>query len=95
LAAGRRAVDATRAVGARRAGARRLRAVRAAGRGVLDRGRFLGAFLDFFDFAGPAARLRLGAVRPFVRLVFALAMTLLVRTLLHGRRRRWDVVRLV
>jgi hypothetical protein len=40
--------------------------------------RVLSDFFDFLDFAGLAARLGLPARRPFARLAFALAMTLLV-----------------
>ena len=68
-------VDADERPSRRRAaafGAGRRRAFRAVFARVLS------DFFDFLDFAGLAARLGLPARRPFARLAFALAMTLLV-----------------
>jgi len=76
-----------------RALAWRLTALRAARRGGLttDFARFfsvLFVLFDFFDFAGLVARFGVPAFRPPVRLVFALAMTLLARTPPSWARRR-------
>ena len=62
----------------RRALACRVAALRAARRGLTtDFARVFAVFLDFFAFAGLLARFGVTAFRPPIRLVFALAMTLL------------------